>query len=127
MRTPHLLVAVAAFSLCSFAAHASPSDLARMVQTEYDFSDAARRDGYKGSFLKYVSPDAVMFENGPVPARKRVSARTEMKGLLQWYPSYAVVASTGDVGLSTGPWVYTSPDNKLAYGHFVSVWRKQPD
>ena len=117
--------------LCSFlilgALLAAPSDLANMVQSEYDFADLAKREGYKASFLKYLSEDSVMFENGPVPARKRVSSRPDMKGSLQWYPSYAVVASTGDVGLSTGPWVYSNEGKPVAYGHFVSIWRKQPD
>jgi hypothetical protein len=31
------------------------------------------------------------------------------------------------VGLSTGPWVYTNEGRPSAYGHFFSIWRKQPD
>jgi len=109
------------------AAHAAPSDLANMVQAEYDFADLAKREGYKTSFLKYLSEDSVMFENGAVPARQRVSARPEMQGSLRWYPSFAVVSSAGDMGLSTGPWVYWDKGKPAAFGHFVSIWRKQPD
>jgi ketosteroid isomerase-like protein len=87
----------------------------------------AKREGYKASFLKYLAPDAIMFFNGPVPARKRVSERPDLPGLLQWYPDYALVSSSGDVGLSTGPWVYTSAGKPPAYGHFFSIWRKQAD
>jgi ketosteroid isomerase-like protein len=109
------------------AVHAAPADLANMVQAEYDFSDMAKREGYKASFLKYLAPDAIMFFNGPVPARKRVSERPDLPGLLQWYPTYAVVSSSGEVGLSTGPWVYRNEGKPAAYGHFFSIWRKQPD
>jgi ketosteroid isomerase-like protein len=109
------------------AAQAAPSDLANMVQAEYDFAALFKRVGYKTSFLTYLSEDAVMFENGAVPARPRVSARPEMQGLLHWYPSYAVVSSAGDMGLSTGPWVYSNQGKPEAYGHFFSIWRKQPD
>jgi ketosteroid isomerase-like protein len=112
---------------CLAAAHAAPADLARMVQTEYDFSDAAKKEGFKASFLKYLSEDNVMFENGPVKGRERVARRPELPGLLQWYPDYAVVASTGDVGLSTGPWVFSKDGKPAAFGHFFSIWRKQPD
>jgi ketosteroid isomerase-like protein len=122
------LFVTALLSLSSLTVYAAPSDLAQMVQTEYDFADMAKREGYKASFLKYLSDDSVMFENGPVPARKHVSNRPEMKGTLQWYPAYAVVASTGDMGLSTGPWIYANPAGQpSAHGHFVSIWRKQPD
>jgi ketosteroid isomerase-like protein len=114
-------------ALLPLAAHAAPADLANMVKAEYDFADLFKREGYKASFLTYLSEDAVMFENGAVPARQRVSARPDMQGLLHWYPSYAVVSSAGDMGLSTGPWVYSNQGKPQAYGHFVSIWRKQPD
>ena len=114
-------------ALLPLAASAAPSDLANMVQAEYDFAAMAKREGYKASFLKYLSEDSVMFANGAVPARKRVSSRPDLQGSLQWYPSYAVVSSTGDMGLSTGPWVYWDKGKPAAFGHFVSIWRKQPD
>jgi hypothetical protein len=98
-----------------------------MVKAEYDFADMAKREGYKASFLEYLSEDSVMFENGAVPARKRVSARPEMQGSLRWYPSYAVISSAGDMGLSTGPWVYWDKGKPAGFGHFVSIWRKQAD
>ncbi len=123
----HTAAAAVFLLLVAPAARAGPADLASMVQTEYDFSDMAKREGYKASFLKYLAEDGVMFANGPVAARKRVSDRPNLPGLLQWYPEYAVVSSTGEVGLSTGPWVYTSPGKPSAHGHFLSIWRRQPD
>lgn len=126
MKRTHLLLSTL-LALVPLTGHAAPSDLANMVKAEYDFADLFKRVGYKTSFLTYLSEDAVMFENGAVPARKRVSARPEMEGLLQWYPSYAVVSSAGDMGLSTGPWVYSNQGKPQAYGHFVSIWRKQSD
>jgi hypothetical protein len=120
-------VLAAAVALGTAVAHAAPADLANMIQAEYAFSDMAKSEGYKASFLKYLAPDAIMFFNGPVPARKRVSERPDLQGLLQWYPDYAIVSSSGDMGLSTGPWVYTNQGKPSAYGHFFSIWRKQPD
>ncbi len=108
-------------------AQAAASDLANMVQAEYDFAAAAKREGYQASFLKFLAEDAVMFGDGPVPGRKRVAERPDLPGLLQWYPDYAIIASTGDVGFSTGPWVYSTEGKPSAFGHFFSIWRKQPD
>lgn len=123
------LIAAAAVCLGAAgpAARAAPADLASMVQAEYDFSDLAKREGYKASFLKYLAEDNVMFANGPIAGRKRVSERPDLPGLLQWYPEYAVVSSAGDLGLSTGPWVYSKDDKPLAYGHFFSIWKRQAD
>jgi ketosteroid isomerase-like protein len=126
-----MLAAATMLASCLAAAHAAPADrardLANMVQTEYDFSDTAKKEGFKASFLKYLSEDNVMFADGPVKGRERVASRPEPSGLLQWYPDYAVVASTGDVGLSTGPWVFSKDDQPVAFGHFFSIWRKQAD
>lgn len=122
-----LRVAFAAILLVPLAGQAASSDLANMVQAEYDFAAAAKREGYKASFLKFLSEDAVMFGNGPVPGRKRVAERPDLPGLLEWYPDYAIVANTGDVGFSTGPWVYSNEGKPSAFGHFFSIWRKQSD
>jgi ketosteroid isomerase-like protein len=126
-----MLAAATMLVSCLAAAHAAPADrardLANMVQTEYDFSETAKKEGYKASFLKYLSEDNIMFADGPVKGRERVASRPELPGLLQWYPDYAVVANTGDVGLSAGPWVFSKDGQRIAFGHFFSIWRKQPD
>lgn len=123
----HLSASLALVALMA-SANGPPADLAAMVQAEYDFAAMAKSEGYKAAFLNYLAADAVMLENGPTPAKKRVASRPDLKGTLQWYPTYAVVASTGDIGLSTGPYVIANPDNtKKGYGHFLSIWRKQPN
>ncbi|MGA9998267.1 MAG: nuclear transport factor 2 family protein, partial [Pyrinomonadaceae bacterium] len=56
------------------------------------------------------------------------SARPKRPGLLSWYPIFANVSSAGDMGYTTGPWEFRreSADEKpVAYGNFVSVWKKQ--
>ncbi|HEY8507139.1 MAG TPA: hypothetical protein VIL32_02215, partial [Steroidobacteraceae bacterium] len=82
------------------------------------------REGFKASFLKYLAPDGVMFLPRPTNAHEGIRKQPESKGKLQWYPAYAVISSAGDLGLSTGPWVYTE-DSKQAHGHFVTLWRRQ--
>jgi hypothetical protein len=49
--------------------------------------------------------------------------------LLIWEPAFLDLAASQDLGLSTGPWQYqldeaTSP---VAFGHFISVWRRRAD
>ena len=50
--------------------------------------------------------------------------------VLTWEPTFGDVAQLGDLGYTTGPWELrpSSPQDKpTAYGHYVSVWRRQPD
>jgi ketosteroid isomerase-like protein len=110
--------------LSAAASQAHSSELAQMLRTEYAFNEACAREGFKASFLRYLAPDGVMFLPRPTNAQEGIRKQPESKGKLQWYPAYAVISSAGDLGLSTGPWVYTE-DSGQGHGHFVTLWRKQ--
>ena len=48
---------------------------------------------------------------------------------LNWTPEFADIASSGDLGYTTGPWeIRRNPqDTPVAFGHYVTLWRKQAD
>ena len=48
-------------------------------------------------------------------------------GQLNWAPEFADIAVSGDLGYTTGPWEFRrSPkDAPVAFGHYVTLWRKQ--
>lgn len=107
------------------AAAQPATDFARMVQTEYDFSAAATRTSQRAAFLEYVAEDGVLFRPGPVNGRKVLTEGKGAPGILHWYPEFAEISSRGDLGLSTGPWIYWGSGQAPAHGHFVSIWRRQ--
>lgn len=119
------LVGCLLMATAALAAAQTATDFARMVQTEYDFSAAATRTTQRSAFLEYLSEDSVLFRPGPVNGREAVTAGKGAPGVLHWYPEFAEISNHGDLGLSTGPWIYWGSGKAAAHGHFVTLWRKQ--
>ncbi len=108
----------------------SPDDVhvGTLVQQEESFARAARERGTRAAFLEYLAEDGIVFRPGPVPGRAYWLAAPEDPGLLQWYPSRAGLAVSGDLGYTLGPWSYGKRRARpQSFGHYVSVWRRQAD
>ena len=104
---------------------AAPIDPAPVVATERAFAEEGLRFGIKQSFLDYAAPDGIVFAPDPVNARQRFSARKDDKGdpALVWWPLWAGIARSGDVGFTTGPYTYGGQPG----GYYFTVWKKQRD
>jgi ketosteroid isomerase-like protein len=108
--------------------------LQEMVQTEQAFSRMAAEKNTRDAFLAYIADDGLLFRPGAVNGKKWMldhpTPPSDKRPLLAWQPSFAGMAAAGDMGFTTGPWE-SKPDVKdekpSAYGHFVTVWKKQPD
>lgn len=122
---PTRLVLFLLGALPAIATPQTAGDFAHMVQTEYDFSAAATRASQRAAFLEYLAADGILFRPGPVSARKVLSEGKGSPGILHWYPEFAEISNRGDLGLSTGPWIYWASGQAPAHGHFVSIWRRQ--
>jgi ketosteroid isomerase-like protein len=114
-------------------ADATPLD--GLVAAERGFSDASLSRGMRDAFLSNLADEAIIFRPGPINGRKSWLARTSPKGTLIWEPSFAELSGAGDIGYDTGPWEYRPPadstgvvaPDRIAYGHFVSVWKRYQD
>ncbi len=102
-----------------------------MVATEMAFARTSVQKGMRKAFLTYLSDDSVIFRPKPVAGKQWFTEHTHITTQLSWEPTYAEVASSGDLGFSTGPFQFqeqATENNKnppVQYGHFVSVWEKQ--
>jgi hypothetical protein len=92
-----------------------------MVQTEYAFAERAQ-SSVRDAFLQYLAEDSLVLEPAPTPGRAFYEAAKPSDDKLQWYP--AAAAAGEDLGFTTGPWVYTGAGGSRAYGHFVTVWKR---
>ncbi|MDQ3918519.1 MAG: nuclear transport factor 2 family protein [Acidobacteriota bacterium] len=108
-----------------------PRALIAVVEAERAFALFTAEAGMKKGFLRYAAPDAVIFRRTPVNA---IEAWTQTNppppGLLTWYPTYADVSRAGDLGWTTGPYEFrekTEEKQPAASGHYVTLWRRQPD
>ena len=109
-----LAAAVALAPLPARAAQASPLDEVIAAET--------RARGFRDGFLAWVAPDGFTFQPGPVPARPGLEALPpgpEPGPPLFWWPQFAGVAASGDLGFTSGG--ATIPVR------YFTVWQRQPD
>lgn len=117
-------------SLLSFPAFAQTlqADLDAMVASERAFSRLSEEKGFKEAFLTWIADDGIMFRPTPVKGKEMLAARPDPPIRLVWQPSHAEIARSGDMGWTTGPWQRQAHgSDEIAYGDFLTVWKKQPD
>ena len=109
--------------------------LEEMVKTEQAFSKMAEEKTTQEAFMAFIADDGLLFRPGAVNGKKWMLEHpapppSDKKPLLAWQPNFAGMSASGDMGFTTGPWE-SKPDIKdpkpSGYGHFVTVWKKQPD
>ena len=102
--------------------------LASLVAAERAFSQTSVEQGQRTAFLAYLAEGAIIFSPTPTDARAVYTERPEAPTMLVWQPAFADIAATGDLGYTTGPWTFSdSTGTPVGYGHYVTVWRGQPD
>src|SRR5689334_4354710 len=93
-----------------------------LAAAEKAFARESVEKGVRIAFLNALSNDGVVFDPGPGAqnGKKVWEAKKDSAGVLDWQPVLAVVASSGDLGYTTGPWNYRkSPNEKPgAFGEF---------
>lgn len=108
------------------AAAASSAKVSEVVEAERAFARAARTEGVNAAFVRYSAADAVVFQPGPVNARQALAKNPIPPVPLQWWPVYAGIAASGDLGFTTGPFVAGSGERK-GHGWYFTIWRRQAD
>ena len=119
-----------------FAVHVSaqkaekPSDVRSLVEAEQSFASASVAKGIRAAFLENLADDSVIFRPRPVAGKKWMEDHPDQSGVLTWRPIFADVSRAGDMGYTTGPWEYREKsleEKPVAYGYFVTIWRRQTD
>ena len=108
---------------------AAQSDFDKMVAAERSFAQMASDSGTRTAFLKYMAPDAIVFEPDRTNANAVWTARKESPAALLWAPNFADISSNGIVGYTTGNWEYRpkgKDDSPSAFGDFFTIWVRQP-
>jgi ketosteroid isomerase-like protein len=123
LRAGWLLAAALPLAAPAFAA-SRPIDT--LADAERGFAAMSVAQGMRPAFLEWLAEDAVIFRPGPLNGQQSWRARSAPAGVLDWAPAFVELSGSEDLGFSTGPWEYRSkPDaNPEAFGHFLSVWRR---
>ena len=101
-----------------------------MVAAEKAFAAFAADKGTKAAFLQYAAENGLIFNPKPANAREVWSTRPESSGFLAWTPAFAGIASTCEMGFTTGPSEFRpkgKTDVPNYWGEFATIWKKQPD
>ena len=113
--------------LAADPALAQSADAAPIVAAERAFAADAPVLGLTASFNKWAVPNAVMIGGGQVQTVRDVFPpdvpRPADEALLEWWPNFAGISRSGDLGFTTGGVAI----NGQRTGHYFTIWKKQPD
>lgn len=100
--------------------------LSALVESEIAFAAAAEAQGTGLAFREYIAEDGIIFRPGPTVAGPWFAEREPGDGPLAWVPVHAAIASSGDLGYTTGPYRAGSESDR-SWGHYVSLWKLRDD
>lgn len=102
--------------------------LQSLIDAEKNFAQTAVDKNVKTAFLSNLDENSIVFKNGePINGQKNWESEEANDGYLFWWPVYADIASSNDLGYTTGPAVFgqsrieQKPEGGMYYS---SVWRK---
>ena len=127
-RSAAAVSAVLALGACAHAGAPAQVSADPVIAAERAFAARGQQVSVKQAFSEYAAPDGVMVTpEGPKNARAYVATWPDRddKGFIKWWPIYAGIAASGDLGFTTGPATYA--DGARGYTYFFTVWKKQPD
>jgi ketosteroid isomerase-like protein len=126
---PKVVLAGLLLSILSAAA-ADKRALRSLVEAENNFARTSVERGIRASFLQFFAENSIIFAPEPKNGKKFYTYY-EDKGLkLMWRPIFATIAASDELGVTTGPWEMQkskTDSTPIAFGDFLSVWRKQAD
>lgn len=113
----------------ALAMPAVATDFDDMVAAEKAFAADASARNTRDAFVDALAEDSVMFSPGPTGGKRLWEGKVANKNRLEWTPEVAEIASSGDLGYTSGPWRLTADgaDRPAAFGHFFTIWKKQTD
>jgi ketosteroid isomerase-like protein len=122
-------VAVLTTWVSSLMAADRSAELERVVASERAFAARAQQVNPRQAFAEFFAPGAVLYTPYPVPAFPRLREAPDWGVNIQWRPVAAAISGAGDMGYTTGPSEYrrTSAEPPVGFGHYTSVWQRQPD
>ena len=106
-----------------------------LIQVDRDFAGMAADSGVAKAFTWYAADSATMLRRGSAPIVGHEAIRSlfadETESALLWSPYFADLAASSDIGYTLGTSQYVYKDStgtqKISYGYYVTIWKKQTD
>ncbi len=126
-----------AITSCDFSKKNNTDDkLARnesLLKADRNFAALSAEKGLKEAYLENIDSNGVLLrpKQLPIAGADAVDFIIGLKDTgytLNWKPSNAVVAASGELGYTFGVYeIKSSLIDTLLYGTYVSIWKKQED
>ena len=119
------LFLVLSLTACATASEpVSPVRADVVVAAERAFAARGGEIGWVAAFREYAAPDGLI---GDFQSAPEAMAATPDQGArnLFWWPVYAGVSRSGDLGFTTGP--FSGDEMRTPRGQYFTVWRRQAD
>lgn len=126
--TPIYLLILLVFSN-HFGQSFQENRLNEMIRTEYSFAEKASEKGTRDAFLEFIADEGILFRPTSVNGKEFLTKQNYRPGLLRWYPVFAYMSSSGDMGCTTGPAEFRKDKDSMAiwFGNFCTVWQLKSD
>jgi len=123
MRNLVLSGALALLAACASAPERATVTAEPVIAAERAFAARGAEIGWVAAFREYTAPDGMVgnFENAP---QSLAATPDEGARNLFWWPAYAGIARSGDLGYTTGP--FSVDAARTPRGQYFTVWRRQP-
>ena len=112
------------------ASAADENALRSLVEAEKSFAATSVERGIRESFLQFFAENSIIFAPEPKNGKKFYTYYEDKGRRLNWRPIFATISSSAELGVTTGPWEMGKSKTEpapIAFGDFLSVWRKQLD
>ena len=129
MRSIFCVIGIGLFALDLIAQSGADTAAARSAATtDIEYASIALKKGMPAASVDYFADDGVAFAPFAVNGKKYWASRKDFPGILIWQPSFAAAAGAADLAYTTGPWEMKKKGEEisLAYGDYVTLWKKQP-
>ena len=106
---------------------------ASLIKADEDFAELSVQKGMKEAYLEYIDSNGVLLRPNIIPiagadAVDYIIGLKDTGYKMQWKPSNAVVAISGELGYTYGVYqLKPSLVDTAFYGTYVSIWKKQTD
>lgn len=101
--------------------------LAGLIGAEKAFAAYTGSHSIREGFLAFMDSTGLVFKKGkPINAMENYQNQNSGKAILSWKPDFAVISSSGNLGVTAGPYELRAEkmsDQPIAKGSFSSVWK----
>ncbi|MDE3251684.1 MAG: hypothetical protein KGO92_02685 [Bacteroidota bacterium] len=115
--------------MCLFFSPFLPAQksLSGLLDAEKSFAAYTKSHTIREGFLAFMDSTGLVFKNGKaILAIGYYQNQPLNKAILSWKPDFAVISSSGHLGVTAGPYELRAEklsDKPVARGHFSSVWK----